>query len=881
MNEKGRIWLTLGVLVVIGIAILLIAQPWQRPQPSPPPQVTQQPPSEQPPPPTPQPPPEQPPPTQPTPPTPPTETLTTTQPETPPPPEETHVQLTPGLIKEVVFVQEPDQAKVIDMLTAGQMDLYAFGIRDPELARKVKTNPALGYETSYGGSAELTLNPAGPTFKTGALNPFSVPAIREAMNWLVDRNYIAQEIYGGLAVPRYLPINTVFPDYARLAHVAKALEAYYAPNPEKAKAVITQEMQKLGAELRDNKWYYNNEPVKLIFIIRVEDKRREVGDYVATLLENLGFTVDRQYKTAAEASPIWIGSDPADGKWHLYTGGWVSTVISRDLAGNFDFYYTPRGRPDPLWQAYTPDPEFDKVADRLGRRDYKTIEERQELMEKALRLAMKDSVRIWLVDQIDTWARRAEVRLASDLAAGMSGSYLWPLTLRVEGRQAERLVWGAPSLMTEPWNPVAGTNWIFDTMVIRATVDYATLPDPFNGLYWPQRVKSVDVYVQEGIPVTKTLDWVTLTFLPEIKVPEDAWADWDPVKQRFITVAEKYPQGVTAKTKSVVYYSEDLFKMKWHDGSRVSLADFVLSFILTFERAKPESPIYDEAAVSSFESFMQHFRGLKIVQKDPLVVEVYSDLFYPDAEWIASSRADYLFTSTPLQSLAIGILAEQNKELAFSAAKSDKLKVERANYIAGPALAILEKYRAQALEQGFIPYENTLKEFITPEEAKERYRLLGEWYNAHKHFWVGQGSFYLDSVYPVEKNIVIKRFAGFPDRPDKWLRFSEARIAEVDVTGPMQVQIGSSATFDVEVTFKGEPYAVKDIDFVKFLVFDAQGQLALVGEAQAVHDGLWRVALSPEQTAQLAAGGNRLEVIVVSKLVSIPSTDETTFVTVQ
>jgi peptide/nickel transport system substrate-binding protein len=518
MNEKGRIWLTLGVLVVIGIAILLIAQPWQRPQPSPPPQVTQQPPSEQPPPPTPQPRPNSHRPRSPhrqrhrrrrSPPHSPKLPRPQKRPTSSPPQADQRSRLRPGA----------DQAKVIDMLTAGQMDLYAFGIRDPELARKVKTNPALGYETSYGGSAELTLNPAGPTFKTGALNPFSVPAIREAMNWLVNRNYIAQEIYGGLAVPRYLPINTVFPDYARLAHVAKALEAYYA-QIRKGQGLITQEMQKLGAELRNNRWYYNNEPVKLIFIIRVEDKRREVGDYVATLLENLGFTVDRQYKTAAEASPIWIGSDPADGKWHLYTGGWVSTVISRDLAGNFDFYYTPRGRPDPLWQAYTPDPEFDEVSNRLGRRDYKTIEERQELMEKALRLAMKDSVRIWLVDQIDTWARRAEVRLASDLAGGMSGSYLWPLTLRVEGRQAERLVWGAPSLMTEPWNPVAGTNWIFDTMVIRATADYATLPDPFNGLYWPQRVKSVDVYVQEGIPVTKTLDWVTLEFLPEIKVPK-------------------------------------------------------------------------------------------------------------------------------------------------------------------------------------------------------------------------------------------------------------------------------------------------------------------------------------------------------------------------
>ncbi len=882
MTEKGRIWLTIGILVVIGIAFLLISQPWQQPQQPQPPQVTQQP---QPtPPPTETQPPPQPPTEEPTPPpteTPPQEAITPGEQPTPPPEEQPQVQPPAGLVNEVVFVQEPDQAKVLDMLQAGQLDLYAFGIRDAELARKVKTSPVLGYETSYGGSAELTLNPVGPTLKTGALNPFSVPAIREALNWLVDRNYIAQEIYGGLAVPRYLPINTIFPDYARLAHVAKALEAYYAYNPDKAKAVITEEMEKLGAELKDGKWYYNNEPVKLIFLIRTEDKRREVGDYVATLLEDLGFTVDRQYKTAAEASPIWIGSDPADGKWHLYTGGWVSTVVNRDLAGNFNFYYTPRGRPDPLWQAYTPDSEFDEVADRLGRRDYRDIEERQELMEKALRLAMKDSARIWLVDQIDIWARRAEVRLASDLAGGMSGSALWPFTLRVEGRQADRLVWGVPSLMTEPWNPVAGTNWIFDTMIYRATLDSATLPDPFTGLYWPQRVKFVDIYVQEGIPVTKTLDWLKLEFLPEIKVPEDAWADWDPVTQRFITVGEKYPEGVTAKTKSVVYYDDKLFQMKWHDGSPVSLADFVLSFILTFERAKPESPIYDEAAVSSFESFMLHFRGVKIIQKDPLIVEVYSDLFYPDAEWIASSRADYLFTSTPLQSFAIGILAEQNKELAFSAAKSDKLKVERASYIAGPALAILEKYRAQALDQGFIPYENTLKDFITPEEAKERYRLLGEWYNTHKHFWVGQGPFYLDSVYPVEKNIVIKRFADFPDPPEKWLRFSEARIAEVEVSGPMQVQIGSSETFTVGVTFKGEPYAVKDIDFVKFLVFDAQGQLALVGEAQAVRDGLWQVVLSPEQTAQLAAGANRLEVIVVSKLVSIPSTEEITFVTVQ
>lgn len=872
MSDRARIWLTIGILVVIGGAFILISQPWQQ-QPS---QVTQQPqePTEPP-----QPPTEPPPEPAPTP--PPTEEPTpVTEPTPEPTPEVPITTPKPLMVEEVVFVQEADQAKMIDMLETEQVHLYAFGISDPVLTRKVRESPTLQYETSYGASAELTLNPVGPTFpQTGKLNPFSVPAIREALNWLVDRKYIAEEIYGGLAVPRYLPINTIFPDYARLADVARSLESYYAPNPEKAKTVITEEMHKLGAELRDGRWYYQEEPVKLTFIIRVEDKRRELGDYVATLLENLGFEVDRQYKTAAEASPIWIGGDPADGRWHLYTAGWVSTAINRDLASNFNFYYTPRGRPDPLWQAYQPAPEFDELADRLGRRDYRTWEERQEMMAKAIELAMKDSVRVWLVDTIDIWARRAEVALASDLAGGFSGSALWPFTLRFRDREGGRITYGVPSLLTEPWNPVAGTNWIFDTLIIRALGESATMPDPFTGLYWPQRVKSVDVFVQEGIPVTKSHDWLTLQFLPEIKVPQDAWADWNPVTQQFITVGEKYPEGVTAKTKAVVYYDENLFKMQWHDGTRLSLADLVLSFILTFERAKEESQIFDEAEISSFETFMRHFRGLKIVQEDPLIVEVYSDLFYPDAEWIASSRADYLYTATPLQSFAIGILAEQNKELAFSAAKSDKLKVERANYIAGPTLAVLEKYRAQAFEQSFIPYANTLGQFITPEEAKERYRLLGEWYQQHGHFWVGQGPFYLDSVHPVEKNVVIKRFAEFPDPPDKWLRFTEPRIAEVFISGPNQVQIGESAQFEVQVAFQGEPYPVKDIDFVKFLLFDARGQLTALGEAQAVHDGLWRIVLSAEQTAQLVSGANRLEVIVVSKLVSIPSFEEVTFIT--
>jgi peptide/nickel transport system substrate-binding protein len=789
----------------------------------------------------------------------------------------------PQPVEEVVFIEEPDFDKTIGMMEAGEVHLYASGTSDPDRKRRISASQEMTYDVSYGSYTELTLNPVGPTFPaTGQLNPFQSPAIREAMNWLVDRDHIVEEIYGGLAVPRYLPLNTAFPDYARLADVARVLEISYGHDPEHARAVITREMEQLGANLRDGSWYHQEKPVRLIFLIRVEDERRDTGNYVATLLEDMGFEVDRQYKTAAEASPLWIGGDPAEGRWHLYTGGWISTAISRDQAGNFNFFYTPRGRPEPLWQAYTPAPELDEVADVLGRRDYPTWEDRQRLMATAQELAMQNSVRIWLVDTISIWPRRKEINLAADLAGGISGSALWPYTLGFTGREpaGRRVTFGTPSILTEPWNPVAGSNWIYDLMVIRATSDDATLPDPFTGLSWPQRVKRAEVYLEEKTPVIRTHDWLDLSFVSSIQVPPGAWVDWDAAAQRFITVGQQHPEGLTARTKTVIHYDDDLFSMEWHDGSRVTLADMVVSFILIFDRAKPESPIFDEAEVPSLETFLRHFRGLKIAQEDPLVVEVYSDQIFPDAETIAGSRAGYLFTSVPWHSLSLGILAEQNRELAFSSNKADRLEVEWMSYIAGPSLPILERYNVQAQQEGFIPYKNTAGQYISAAEARERHQLLGEWRQARGHFWVGQGPFYLDSVHTTEKIVVIRRFDRHPDAPDKWQRFSDPRIPEVNISGPTRVNAGEEARFQVEVTFKGEPYPVGDVEFARFLVQDARGELIMMADANPTRDGIWEAVLTPEQTAGLETGSTRLEVVLSVKPVSIPSFNSFSFVVI-
>jgi peptide/nickel transport system substrate-binding protein len=791
-------------------------------------------------------------------------------------------------VDEVVFVEEPTLAKGVDMVRAGAVDGYTFAISTPDLIKIIMKD--LYYPVpSVGSHMEITCNPYGPEFVDGRLNPFAIPAIREALHWLIDRDYIVAEFYGGVGgIPRYFAITPSFPDYAWLADVCRSLELKYAHNPEKAKTIIFTEMEKLGAELKDGKWYYKGAPVVIKVLIRPEDERRQIGDYLATLVEGLGFEVERMYKRAAEAAPIWLTGDPAKGEWHLYTGGWVVTIISRDQGGVFNFFFTPRGRPDPLWQAYKPDPEFDALADRLARRDYRTIEERNQMMAKALELSMKDSVRVWVSNRLGYTALAKNVRVAADLAGAVYGAWLWSRTIHFIDEAGKPVAGGTlrlgqPSMLTEPWNAVAGTNWIFDMMPIRGVSDYAALPDPFTGLYLPQLVEKVEVIVEEGLPVTKTLDWVDLKFVPKIEVPEDAWADWDPVAQRFITAAERFGGPTTTRAKAVVYFPMDLYERTWHDGSKWSLADGLLAFILTFERAKRESAIHDPAAEPAFRTFMAHFKGLKILSVKPLVFEVYSDLYYLDAEWIAVARAGYLMPEyaqgvSPWHVIALGIQAEEAKRLAFSASKARRLGVEWMNYLAGPSLPILTEYLEQNLTTGYIPYASVLAQYVTPEEAMARYRNLQAWYGAKGHLWVANGPLYVDTVKPVEKILILKNYEKFADPADKWLVFAEPKLMTVEVSAPAPIlRRGAPWDFLVEVTHKDVPYPLAEMDFVTYLLFDAEGNLVLSGKAGAVRDGLFVVSIPAAETAKLPVGTIRIEVVAVSKVVAIPAFASATF----
>jgi len=788
-----------------------------------------------------------------------------------------------GWLDMVVYVEEPQANAAVTRLDVGEMDVYAYAVSDPELFKTVQANSNLAYTMSYGSYNELTFNVAdlAPIDK---LNPFYNQKIREAMNWLVDRSYIVQEIFGGLARARYTALSTVSPDYAKVAPAAAALEAKYAYDLEKARTIITQEMEGMGATMADGKWTYNGEPITLIFLIRVEDERRAIGDYVSNQLEDVGFTVDRQYKTSAEAAALWVRSDPNEGLWSVYTGGWVSNFVNRDLAGNFEFFYTPRGYPIPLWQIYNPSEALNTCADRLNRNDFQTIDERTQLMSDCLGLAMEDSVRIFLNDRSSFTPRRANTEVTGDLAAGVYGSRMNSFTMRFKDQVGGAMTVGMPSILTEPWNPVAGTNWVYDAAVQRMTADWGFMTDPFTGLRYPQRVDNVVVEVKTGLPASSQLDWVSTEFVDEIVVPDDAWVDWDATNQVFITAAEKFTQTQTAQTMQTLTYRDDLLSTTWHDGSPFDLADIVMYMIMYFDTGKPDSAIFDSSQEEVLNAFLTQFKGVRIVSEDPVVIETYSDNYYLESELLdqnypTSWYPNYGYGISPWQEIALGYVAESKGELAFSAAKADEMEVEWMNLIGGPSIDILSADLVSATAEAFIPYAPTLSNYITADEAAARWTNYSEWFRKRGHFWVGNGPYYLEGAFPVEGTVIIRQNANFVDNADRWAGFTTPKIPIVEIDGPGQVSIGSEAAYDVFVTFGGEPYPAADIDTVTYLMFDATGALVGEGMGELVTDGQYSVTLTADQTGALQSGANRLEVVVVSKLVAIPASASYEFVT--
>ena len=208
-------------------------------------------------------------------------------------------------------------------------------------------------------------------------------------------------------------------------------------------------------------------------------------------MEALGFTVNRVEKKSSELSPIWIGSDPKDGQWNLYTAGWGSNGLSRDEKSIFQEMYMPDSADGyPYNVANVPDPVFQQVADDLANGKFTTLDQRHDLLAKALPLALQDSLQVWTVD-LQTYAPfNCKLQVSADVGAGVETTKMAPYNLRIKGQEGGAVKDATTAtLFTDPWNPVNGSNWVSSAFVQNAVDGGAFMPDPYTGLAWPLRAR--------------------------------------------------------------------------------------------------------------------------------------------------------------------------------------------------------------------------------------------------------------------------------------------------------------------------------------------------------------------------------------------------------
>lgn len=539
--------------------------------------------------------------------------------------------------------------------------------------------------------------------------------------------------------------------------------------------------------------------VTLNVLIRTEDERKDMGEYAALQLEKLGFKVTRTYGTSGQVAGIAYYTDPAEGLWNVYTGGWVSTAVPRDESTNFGFYYTPLASyMGPLWTSYTPSPEFLNVATKLWTANFSTLSERKTLFEQGLNLSLEDSVRVWLCERNGYSPLAKDVHLAADGAGGIYASRLWAHTVHFRNTTNNQTllptgnttlkVSTAGNIFRYPWNPIGGSNWVYDQFPIRATMDDAFEYDVRDGLVWNHTAEKAEVYIKSGLPISHNAShtWCTLTnSTGNISVPGTAWADWNATSQQWITVGQKYGAGnTTTLVKTVVYYPTGTFGRPIHDGSNLSAADFLLRAILVFDRGKAASAIYDAVYAPELDAFMTHFKGLVFNFTTPgydLIVTTYDDLWYLDAELIANQNS-WFPSYTPSGSLgpwiwhtlALAILGEEDGKLAFTSDKADLVggTCEWTSFVLGPSLGILNGYLLNVTTPGnpdyrYLPYRNVLGAEVNNATIDARYQNLKNWYGNYTNFWVATGPYYLQAAISPDQ-VVLKRFASYPDNGNDW-----------------------------------------------------------------------------------------------------------------
>lgn len=765
---------------------------------------------------------------------------------------------TGAFIDGVRFIQYLDDNVALEELKSGNLDTYYFRI-PLEAASEIKNIPQLKEYDKLSGSFGLLLNPA-PYNVSGSLNPFSLREVRHAMNYLIDREFVVDEILKGLGTPLVGPYGIYSPEYFNVIDAVESSGLRY--NPRLADQLITAAMTKAGALKENGKWMLGENPVTISILLRSDNQPlRSVGELVASELEKVGFTVKRNYGDLNKANTVVYGSNPQALGWNIYTeafggtGGFVkyNPVIPSQMYA--PYFGNMPGRQNPAFWNYEND-TIDKMAQRIQFFNFTSEKERNSLVSNATAMGVQEAVRIFIAQLVDPYVASSGVTgLVNDFGAGISSKFSL-INARTQD-PSNTLDIGVKQIYQGAWNGVGGCADQYCRDISSALSDPGTFRDPYTGEVIPMRTP-----------------WVNITTtgpLEKLVVPDNSM-NWDPISQQW-----KGP-GKNNSAFTVVKY--DTLYSNWHHGIPMDSADILYPQYFVFEWGMdtddPSDLTNDPEYMTGVQPALPLIKGIRFL--DNQTIESYVDQWHFDDKELASTAGAW--AGEPWEVTAASERLVTSGKAAFSRGEASSKNVPQLSLIVPSHAAMLRNELALMKAEGFVP--NPLRDIVTAEEAIKRYDASIKWIDSHRHAIIGNGPFYLDSYNPEGRVITLKAFrdSSYPFEKGYWSKYEIPKIASIDkVAAPRNIIAGQSPLkADVIVSIGGKP---ADNASVFYFVSDKDGRNVISGNTTfSDGNGKYTIEIPPNKTALIPTGPSTMKIFAISDSAYRPDIQTTTLIAV-
>ena len=746
-------------------------------------------------------------------------------------------------VDKIQFIQYSDDNTALEEVKNGNLDIYYWPIpfdriTDPQSREGLKVFP------STGQSYSLLVNPA-PSEK---FNPFSIKDVRFALNYLVDRNLIVDELLGGYGVPMVSAYKPYDPDYLLILGDLESFNFRY--NPALAEQMITNSLTKVGAQKIDNKWYYDSKPIEITIFIRSDDQiRQSIGEIISSQLEKLGFSVKRDYGDLNKAFTVVYGSNPSDLKWNIYTEGWASSGFVRYDSVLTAQMYSPwfsnmPGFGNPSYWNYKDD-YMDSISQSIFIGNFTSADQRTELLKKAVNEGINESVRVFLVSKIDQYVSNKKVDgIVNDFGAGITSRFT-PINAR---DNSTSLTIGVHQIYQGAWNPIAGFSDSASQQILGAISDPGSFKNPYTGV---------------TIPVRSSWKVETAGPTGKLDVPSDA-IKWDPIQQKWIQVGD----GMKSASKVTFH----LMFGNWHNGQPMDMNDVLYSIYFLYQwGAEPSenSKTFDSEYSPKANQAAKTLIGIRVIDKN--TIEVYQDYWHFDEGEIADSAG--VFPSMPWEIFYAMEKSVTDGKVAFSRSESVSKNVDWLSLLVPNDANMIKSNLEDFSKSNSIPVALAGFDKNT-QYYSDRYSASMSWIEKHNHAVISNGPFYLDSYSPEARIITIKAFddptysfgAGY------WKKFENINVAKINaIDVPTTVSLGKDLTIPISATSNCTIY---------YYFLNADGKMVDSGILQS-GTGNTTIILPKEKTSLLSMGANDLRVFAVSESALKPDIFYTSFLGIQ